>query len=488
MWRTSEYGIRGTDTNDDIYQMAYTPPEPKQTIELILDGVSRAITKEQLVTLAAQGRITPDTPVSVNGAFMTAGNVQGIAFGQSTPQSTSSGRQTSAPPTMTVFLYGVEQVITTEQLHNLAARGIIGPDTPINVNGKLAPAGKAKGIVFGQPQNTAGQMLHPPVSPVPLNSKQRFIPAIIAGVIAAGLCAILWGIISAVTGYQIGYMALGVGFVVGISIQMFGKGNTSIYGIFGAGLSLIACVIGNLISACAIFANSPEVSEEGFSTVFLLFTCFINPLMALEVLQETFTPIDLLFYGLALTIGYKTSFTSDSENDSNQNFTEELEKTSKEPEIDEPSNWKAIPKEAFMWDAVPSQGGNRITKLIIVLACFCLAIGIMTTIGSWKDGAGEALGMGIFISLFFFLFMGLPIIGIMYAGSLSKDDREKLWKRTGVLGWTMKCVLLPLYFFYSILWGLMFLISLPARLYDYVKKKNKYVGSVLDILESLLKK
>ena len=152
--------------NDGIYGVANTPPETKQKIEIILDGVSRAITKEQLITLAAQGRITPDTPVSVNGTFMTAGNVQGIAFGLSTPQNTSGGRQTSAPPTMTVFLNGVEQVITTEQLHNLAARGIIRPDTPINVNGKLVPAGQAKGIVFGQPQHIAEQVPYPPVSPI----------------------------------------------------------------------------------------------------------------------------------------------------------------------------------------------------------------------------------------------------------------------------------------------------------------------------------
>lgn len=49
-----------------------------------------------------------------------------------------------------VQLNGVFQTVTKQQLFGLAARGKIGPMTPIEVDGKRATAGKVKGLVFGE--------------------------------------------------------------------------------------------------------------------------------------------------------------------------------------------------------------------------------------------------------------------------------------------------------------------------------------------------
>jgi len=67
--------------------------------------------------------------------------------------------------TIEVIINGATRTVTKLELFDLAARGIIGPDTVIMVNGKLATTGKVKGIVFGQPQNT-GRVPVPPVPPV----------------------------------------------------------------------------------------------------------------------------------------------------------------------------------------------------------------------------------------------------------------------------------------------------------------------------------
>ena len=52
-----------------------------------------------------------------------------------------------------IIIDGTTKTVTKRELFDLAARGVITPDTPINVNGKLATAGKAKGIVFGSETN-----------------------------------------------------------------------------------------------------------------------------------------------------------------------------------------------------------------------------------------------------------------------------------------------------------------------------------------------
>lgn len=51
-------------------------------IEIILDGETKSVSKQELFDLAAKGEIKPDTPVSVDGKLTTAGKIKEIAFGK----------------------------------------------------------------------------------------------------------------------------------------------------------------------------------------------------------------------------------------------------------------------------------------------------------------------------------------------------------------------------------------------------------------------
>ena len=189
--------------------------------------------------------------------------------------------------------------IDEQQLKSLAVQGIINPYTPLETDSGFT--------------GFAGQIpdLFPEaLSPAASDTEEQFIPALTAGAVAAAFCALVWSIITVITKYQIGWMAVGVGFVVGVSMQAVGNGKTPIYGVFGAGFSLFACVLGNLVTACYFIANSPELAVEGFTTMGLFITCLTNPAIALETLIEISGPLDLLFYGLALYVGYTTSFSS----------------------------------------------------------------------------------------------------------------------------------------------------------------------------------
>lgn len=58
------------------------------------------------------------------------------------------------------------------------------------------------------------------------------------------------------TKYQIGWMAIGVGFLVGFSVRRFGRGTAKTFGIIGAVSALPGCLLGNLLSACGFIAQS----------------------------------------------------------------------------------------------------------------------------------------------------------------------------------------------------------------------------------------
>lgn len=134
-----------------------------------------------------------------------------------------------------------------------------------------------------------------------LKAEQNFPMAVLGGVLASIICVFIWAIITIATKYQISYMAMGVGVAVGFTIQKFGKGLTPVYGILGAGLALIACFCGNIISYTCFIADQYE------SYSYLEAISNLNWDISMSIAIETFQPMDVLFYGLAIYTGYMFS-------------------------------------------------------------------------------------------------------------------------------------------------------------------------------------
>ncbi len=134
-----------------------------------------------------------------------------------------------------------------------------------------------------------------------LKAQQNFPMAVLGGVLASIVCVFIWAMITVATKYQITYMAIGVGIAVGFTVQKFGKGLTPVYGILGAGLALIACFCGNIISYMCFIADE----YEGYSYINAISD--LNWDISMNIALETFHPMDLLFYGLALYTGYMFS-------------------------------------------------------------------------------------------------------------------------------------------------------------------------------------
>lgn len=132
---------------------------------------------------------------------------------------------------------------------------------------------------------------------------QNYPFGLIAGIIAGLLGAVLWAVITVSTEYQIGYMAVAIGLMVGYSIRFIGKGIQPIFGITGAIISLVSCVLGNVFSLIGFFANSENIGY--FQALGIVDFASIPAVMI-----DTFNPMDLLFYGIAVYEGYKFSIIS----------------------------------------------------------------------------------------------------------------------------------------------------------------------------------
>lgn len=122
--------------------------------------------------------------------------------------------------------------------------------------------------------------------------------AISYGLAAALVGAALWAAITLATNFQIGFMAVGVGLLCGFAVGRFAGGVGPVFGAIGGASALFGCLLGNLWSAFGAIAHEADV---GFFQILSDFDYSLT----FELLSETFSPIDLLFYGLAIVEGYK---------------------------------------------------------------------------------------------------------------------------------------------------------------------------------------
>ena len=134
-----------------------------------------------------------------------------------------------------------------------------------------------------------------------LRKQQDLVLAVVGGLSAAVLGAMIWAIVTVATNYQIGYMAVAVGLLVGFSVRYFGAGVDKYFGYIGAILALIGCGLGNLLSQVIFAANAESV---GYMDILML----LNFDLILLIFEESFAPMDVLFYGIAAYEGYKFAF------------------------------------------------------------------------------------------------------------------------------------------------------------------------------------
>ncbi len=119
--------------------------------------------------------------------------------------------------------------------------------------------------------------------------------SLIGAIVGGAIGAVAWGLITKYTNYEVGFVAWGIGLLVGFGALLLGGGGKA---------NGIACAI---IAAVAIFAGK------------MLSVTFVNPDIGfnenLEAVKSNLGPIDALFFGLgvvtAFQVGSRSSRSSD---------------------------------------------------------------------------------------------------------------------------------------------------------------------------------
>jgi len=132
------------------------------------------------------------------------------------------------------------------------------------------------------------------------------MPAVLGGAIAAIVGGVLWGLIVILTNYEIGYMALGVGFLCGYGVVIFSKGRR------GTPMQMIAIVfslVGILIGKYVTFfhfykqAVAEGYGSEAASGVSLFSGDMLSTFM--QAFGSLVSGFDLLWVALAVFTAWR---------------------------------------------------------------------------------------------------------------------------------------------------------------------------------------
>lgn len=170
------------------------------------------------------------------------------------------------------------------------------PQDPTPQMGEILPPGAS---LPEQPQYTVDKYaLQAKIDNLKL--EQNLPLGIIGGGVAGLLSAAAWAAVTYFTEYQIGWLAIGVGFLVGLGVRTLGKGFDRIYGVVGALIALVSVVLGNFLANLGFLAKYFEVS-------YLDMLLNFDYTMSFELMKETFSVMDILFYALAVYTGFRYS-------------------------------------------------------------------------------------------------------------------------------------------------------------------------------------
>ncbi|MFC7869423.1 hypothetical protein ACFU5B_37215 [Streptomyces murinus] len=156
---------------------------------------------------------------------------------------------------------------------------------PVDANpyAQQAPAGMPY-----PPQPGAPGMPMAPVAPAPVrgNPALGLVAAVVAAVVAAGL----YGLIMGATKHEIGYAAVGVGFVIGLAAGKAG-GRNAVLPIASVVLALVSVYFGQLVGEAMIGA---KVTGLSFSQVF-----FDHFDVVQKAWKDDADPLTFVFFAIA---------------------------------------------------------------------------------------------------------------------------------------------------------------------------------------------
>lgn len=120
----------------------------------------------------------------------------------------------------------------------------------------------------------------------------------IGGFMAAMFSALVWGVIAYITHYELSIVSIGVGLLVGfVTRKLTGAGGVPT-ALMSAGFSLIGCMLGSTLGIILLG------SHENLAVTVKILT---NPALLRIAYIDAFSPIDILFYIIAIVNAFRVA-------------------------------------------------------------------------------------------------------------------------------------------------------------------------------------
>jgi hypothetical protein len=133
--------------------------------------------------------------------------------------------------------------------------------------------------------------------------KQGLSGALVGGVTAALAGALVWALITMATSHHAGWMAIGMGLLIGGAIRTMGRGEGKSFGYLGAAVWILGCLLGSFLSVCAFIAG-----QESISPLSVLTYISSKPAMIPGAMIGAFHFLDPLFWGVGVYVAYRLAF------------------------------------------------------------------------------------------------------------------------------------------------------------------------------------
>ena len=136
------------------------------------------------------------------------------------------------------------------------------------------------------------------VEPQPRDN-DRVVRAVVLGVLAALGGAAVWVAVGAATKHEIGFVAVGVGYLVSMSMSR-ARADWRRLPLLAAAIALVAVVAGDFVLDVALQAQYQQV---GFGDVLGAVATDLS--LAKDLFSAYWSPVDLLFWLLAALVAYR---------------------------------------------------------------------------------------------------------------------------------------------------------------------------------------
>jgi hypothetical protein len=263
-------------------------PQPGSLIDLEIKPTSSAGSQPDSPPRRKRLSDTPTEPDETPPPPSKPSGRRSLAIGQPTSESPSGSVPKHPNPE------NATKVSETPELRPRAARPCVAvdlapeesPGLQTIVDPSLPNAQPASGRTNAEPSGEARTSQSPSL--------------VLAGGLAAALVgALAWALAAMALGRYLGVMAIGVGLLVGGTVRVLGRGAGRPLGSLSVTLSVVGCLLGNILSAYVVLA-----AQKGLAPLAVLSHVCSNPVLIPAALLATFQPLDLLFYGIALYAGY----------------------------------------------------------------------------------------------------------------------------------------------------------------------------------------